>query len=450
LVGDVAAFDHLTQPFGAVPRSTCSYCRRALRKSKEWWMKETYPMHSVEEAQSRFLERFHALDAERVPILDAVNRVLANEIVAAYDIPPHANSAMDGYAVRVEDTAGAREDAPRRLRIAGELAAGYTRDAALEPETAIRIMTGAPIPPDADAVIPFEETTRDRDTILVTRSYPHHANIRAAGEDVRAGETALEKGAVLRAQEIGMLAAMGQVHVAVIRRPCVAILSTGDEVVDASEPLAPGKIRDANGYSVAAAVVKYGGIPIRLGIARDRTEELTAKIRAGLEQRADLFVTSGGVSVGDFDVVKQVLAAEGAITFWRVRMKPGKPLAFGTIRGVPLLGLPGNPVSALMSFELFGRPALLKMQGKSRLAKPTIEATLVDEIKRKDDRRHYVRVQLETRGGETFAHLTGDQGSGILLSMVRADGVAIIPEDWTHVDAGTRVRVMMLDWAEVR
>ena len=415
-------------------------------------MDEEYPILSVEEALARFLEYFHPFESEHAPILDALDRVLAENIVAAYDIPPHANSAMDGYAVRVEDTAGARTDAPRRLRVAGELAAGYTRDAPLEPETAIRIMTGAPIPPGADAVIPFEECQRmrDGDAILVTRRYPHHANVRAAGEDVRAGETVLAKGAVLRPQEIGMLAAMGQTEVTVIRRPRVAILSTGDEVVDASEPLAPGKIRDANGYSVAAAVVKYGGVPIRLGIARDRVEELTAKIREGLAQRADLFVTSGGVSVGDFDVVKQVLAAEGEIAFWRVRMKPGKPLAFGTIQGVPLLGLPGNPVSALMSFELFGRPALLKMQGKTRFAKPTIEATLVDEIRRKDDRRHYVRVRLEERGGETFAHLTGNQGSGILLSMVRADGIAILPEELKRVEAGTRVRVMMLDWTEVR
>ncbi len=412
-------------------------------------MEENYPMLSVEDALARFLDYFHILESERIPILDALNRVLAEDVVAAYDIPPHANSAMDGYAVRVDDTAGARDNAPRRLRIAGELAAGYTRDAPIAPETAIRIMTGAPIPPGANAVIPFEETTRDGDAILVTRRYPHHANIRAAGEDVRAGETVLAKGAVLRPQEIGMLAAMGQTEVAVIRRPRVAILSTGDEVVDASEPLAPGKIRDANGYSVAAAVLKYGGVPIRLGIARDTVEELTAKIREGLAQHADLFVTSGGVSVGDFDVVKQVLATEGEIAFWRVRMKPGKPLAFGTIQGVPLLGLPGNPVSALMSFELFGRPALLKMQGKTRLAKPTIEATLVDEIKRKDNRRHFVRVRLETRGGETFAHLTGDQGSGILLSMVRADGIAIIPEDARHIEAGTRVRMMMLDWVEV-
>ena len=412
-------------------------------------MEENYPMLLVEDALTKFLDHFHVLDPERMPILDVFDRVLAEEVVAAYDIPPHANSAMDGYAVRVDDTGGARQDLPRRLRVAGELAAGYTRDAPIEPGTAIRIMTGAPIPPSADAVIPFEETTREGDAILVMRRYPHQANIRAAGEDVRVGETVLAKGAVLRPQEIGMLAAMGQTEVTVIRRPRVAILSTGDEVVDPSEPLAPGKIRDANGYSVTALVLKYGGVPLRLGIARDTVKELTTKIREGLAQRADLFVTSGGVSVGDFDVVKQVLAAEGEIAFWRVRMKPGKPLAFGTIQGVPLLGLPGNPVSALMSFELFGCPALLKMQGKTRLAKPTIEATLVDEIKRKDNRRHYVRVRLETRGGETFAHLKGDQGSGILLSMVRADGIAIIAEDARHVDAGTRVRVMMLDWTEV-
>ena len=406
-------------------------------------------MLSVEDALTKFLNYFDPLDPERVPLPDAFDRVLTEDIVAAYDIPPHANSAMDGYAVRVEDTAGARENQPRRLRVAGELAAGYTREALIEPETAIRIMTGAPIPPGANAVIPFEEISLDGDGILVTRRYPHDANLRAAGEDVHAGDMVLAKGAVLRPQEIGMLAAMGQTRVSVVRRPRVAVLSTGDEVVDPSEPLAPGKIRDANGYSVVAAVVKYGGVPLRLGIARDRVEELTAKIREGLAQHADLFVTSGGVSVGDFDVVKQVLAAEGEIAFWRVRMKPGKPLAFGTIQGVPLLGLPGNPVSALMSCEMFGRPALLKMQGKTRLAKPTIEARLVDEIKRKDNRRHYVRVRLEHLDGETIAHLTGDQGSGILLSMVRADGIAIIPEEWDHVDAGARVRVMMLDWTEV-
>jgi molybdopterin molybdotransferase len=311
-------------------------------------------------------------------------------------------------------------------------------------------MTGAPIPPGAEAVVPFEEVERDGDFVLVFQRYPHGKNIRAAGEDVRAGQVILARGAVLRPQEIGMLAALGNTHVAVHRRPRVAILSTGDEVIDAADPWQPGKIRDANGYANAAQVLKYGGIPVRLGIARDTVNDLTAKIRAGLDQGADLFLTSGGVSVGNFDVVKTVLAAEGDIAFWRVRMKPGKPLAFGTIQGVPLLGLPGNPVSAMVSFELFARSAILTMLGKTKLAKPTTDAILVDEIRRKDDRRHYLRVTLEERDGVTYARLTGDQGSGILLSMIKADGLAIIPEDVDHLPAGSPVKVMMLDWPERR
>jgi len=195
-------------------------------------------------------------------------------------------------------------------------------------------------------------------------------------------------------------------------------------------------------------VVRYGGTPLLLGIARDDVAELTAKIRTGLEQGADLFLTSGGVSVGDFDVVKEVLAAEGEMGFWRVRMKPGKPLAFGHIQGVPLLGMPGNPVSAMISFEIFARPAILKMLGKTKWEKPTVEATLLDEIKRKDDRRHFLRVMLERRNGEYVARLTGDQGSGILLSMVRAQGLAVIPEDVNRLPAGARVQVVMLDWPE--
>jgi len=358
------------------------------------------------------------------------------------------NSAMDGYAVRCDDTGGALPDHPRRLRVVADLAAGYVLDEPIQPGTAVRIMTGAPVPPGAEAVIPFEEVERDGDDILVFRRYPHNKNIRAAGEDVRAGQKVLARGTVLRPQEIGMLAALGRPEALVHRRPRVALLSTGDEVIAVDAPWQPGKIRDANSYSNAAQVLRYGGVPLRLGIARDDVADLTAKIRAGLEQGADLFLTSGGVSVGDFDVVKQVLAAEGEMAFWRVRMKPGKPLAFGHIRGVPLLGLPGNPVSAMVAFEIFARPAILKMLGKTQLEKPTVEAVLLDEIKRKDDRRHYLRVSLEERGGVYQARLTGDQGSGILLSMVRAQGLAIIPEDVDHLPAGARVRVLMLDWPE--
>lgn len=419
-------------------------------------MRDEYPMLEVEDAVARFLSHFKPLEPEEIPVLEALDRVLTEDVVAEMDIPPLANTAVDGYAVRCEDTAGASRDAPCRLRVAADLAAGYVLDQPVQPGTAVRIMTGAPVPPGTEAVVPFEEVERDGDDILVFKRYPYGKNIRAAGEDVRAGQTVLTRGTVLRPQEIGMLAALGHTHVAVHRRPRVAILSTGDEVIEPDAPWQPGKIRDANSFSNAAQVLKYGGVPVRLGIARDTVHDLTAKIRAGLDQGADLFLTSGGVSVGDFDVVKTVLAAEGEIAFWRVRMKPGRPLAFGTIRGVPLLGLPGNPVSAMIAFELFARPAILTMLGKKKLTKPTIDAILMDEIRRKDDRRHYLRVTLEERDGTplrqaqgvAYARLTGDQGSGILLSMVRAGGLAIIPEDVDHLPAMSPVKVMLLDWPE--
>ena len=355
---------------------------------------------------------------------------------------------MDGYAVRAADTAGARSEHPARLRIVYDLAAGYTTDVAVTPSTAIRIMTGAPIPPGADAVVRFEHTERDGEWVNISKAVPVSREIRQAGEDVKEGQLILPRGTEIRPQEVGMLAALGHKEAWAHRRPRVAILATGDEVIEVDVPWQPGKIRNANSYSNAAQVVRYGGVPVLLGIARDDVGELTAKIRAGLEQRADLFLTSGGVSMGDFDVVKTVLAAEGEMGFWRVRMKPGKPLAFGHIQGVPLLGVPCNPVSAMVSLELFARPAILRMLGKTRLAKPTVEATLLDEITRKDDRRHFLRVMLEERDGEYFARLTGDQGSGILLSMVRAQGLAVIPEARNHLPAGARVQVMMLDWPE--
>jgi molybdopterin molybdotransferase len=420
-------------------------------------------MLDLEEALARVLAAFEPLEPEQVPIVEALGQVLAEDVFAEMDIPPLANTAMDGYAVRCDDTGGARHDHPRRLRVAADLAAGYVLEEPIRPGTAVRIMTGAPVPPGAEAVVPFEEVERDGDEILVFERYPHNKNIRAAGEDVHEGQRVLRSGTTLRPQEIGMLAALGHSIVTVHRRPRVAILSTGDEVIGVDAPWQPGKIRDANSYSNAAQVVRYGGVPIRLGIAGDDVNELTTKILAGLEQGADLFLTSGGVSVGDFDVVKEVLAAEGEMNFWRVRMKPGKPLAFGHIgpsasvvpsssrgsgRSAPMLGLPGNPVSAMISFEIFARPAILKMLGKTKWEKPTVQATLLDEIRRKDDRRHFLRAMLEKRNGEYVARLTGDQGSGILLSMVRAQGLAVIPEDVNHLPAGEEVQVLMVDWPE--
>jgi molybdopterin molybdotransferase len=241
-----------------------------------------------------------------------------------------------------------------------------------------------------------------------------------------------------------MLAALGRREVPVARRPRVAILATGDELVEIDEALGPGKIRNVNGYSNAAQVAKYGGTPVSLGIARDQMAELTDKLKAGLAQDVDLFLTSGGVSVGQFDLVKQVLATEGEMNFWRVRMKPGKPLAFGHIGGVPILGLPGNPVSSMVSFEMFARPAIRKMLGAAWRRQPIV-ATLVDALPHKDERRHYVRVTVSVEEGEYRVSLTGAQGSGVLSSLVKADGLAVIPEDWDHAPAGARVRVILLD-----
>jgi len=412
-------------------------------------------MISVEEAQQRILSYFHPLDAEEVPLLQAVDRVLADDVVSPLAVPPHDNTAMDGYAVRAADTIGASAERPRELQVIYDLAAGHTTEVHVLPATAIRIMTGAPIPPGADAVVPFEETDerpqlgdQPRTTIKVYKEARIGANIRRAGEDVQKGEVVLRKGSVLRPADVGVLASLGYDRVEVIRRPLVAILATGDELVEPGQPLAAGQIYNSNNYTVAAAVQRAGGIPLVLGIARDRLDDITAKIHAALDAKADFLLTSAGVSVGEFDLVKKVLASEGEISFWRVRMKPGKPLAFGQIHGMPHLGLPGNPVSSLVSFDLLARPAILVMQGKTRLHRPHVQAVFDDEVRSKDDRRHYLRVIVEQRNGEYHARLTGEQGSGILTSMARANGLAVIPEDWTSVKRGDHVQVIMLDWPE--
>jgi len=278
--------------------------------------------------------------------------------------------------------------------------------------------------------------------------------VRAAGEDVRAGQVVLRPGVLLRPQEIGMLAAVGKMTVGVVRRPRVAVLATGDEIVAPDELPGPGQIRDANSYTVAAEVRLAGGVPMILDIARDREDLVRRSLRVALEQGADFIVTSGGVSVGDFDLVKQVLAAEGEMVFWSVKIKPARPLAFGVIRArpgllaqaIPLLGLPGNPVAALLSMKLFGRPALLKMQGVTDWAPPLLRARLEQPVLRKDGRRHFLRVRLRREGSDYAASLTGDQGSGILNSMVQADGLAIIPESIGHLPAGSEVDVIPMSF----
>ena len=403
-------------------------------------MRERRPTLSVEEALERILDTVQVLEPERVPLLEALDRVLVEPVTAGRDIPPLANSAMDGYAVLGSDVA----QVPARLRVVGEVAAGYTSEWPVEPGTAVRIMTGAPVPDGADTVVRFEDTRLEGEWVEVLVSIPAGANVRAAAEDVRRGQEVLGPGEVLRPQEIGMLASVGRSEVLVIRRPRVAVLATGDEVVAPGDEPGPAQIWDANSYTVAAQVQRYGGIPLMLGIVRDQEELVRQGMREALAQGADFIITSGGVSVGDFDLVKQVLAAEGEMHFWSINMKPGRPLAFGIVGGVPLLGLPGNPVSAMISTAQFARPALLKMQGFTQWAWPSVRARLVDAVARKDGRRHYLRVHLRETSEGWEAALTGDQGSGILNSLVEADGLAIIPESARSMPAGAEVEVLLL------
>ena len=415
-------------------------------------------MISVEEALDRILGYVRVLDEEESPILDSLGQVLAEDIYSSISVPPLDNAAMDGYAVRSEDTRGAKEKSPRLLRVGDKVAAGEVSGYEVVPGTAVRIMTGAPVPRGADGVVRFEDTdeaTRaaPSDEIGVLKEIEPGLNIRRAGEDISKGGLVLGRGAIINPSEVGVLASLGRKAVRVIRRPKVAILATGDELVDVDEPRPLGKIYNSNSYSLAALVKYLGGIPQILGIARDSEDSVVASLRRGLE--ADMLLTSGGVSVGDYDVVKDVLAKQGEISFWSVRMKPGKPLAFGVIRrssragmegGIPHLGLPGNPVSSMITFELFARPALLKMMGRKNLSRPLLDAVIEDSVVNTDGRRIFARVVLERRGEQYLARLTGPQGSGILTSMALANGLAIIPEDKGRVTAGERVQVMMLDW----
>lgn len=416
-------------------------------------------MISVEEALAEILSHVQPLPLERVEILDAQGQVLGEEIVSEVDIPPFDNSGMDGFAVRSADVAGASNTAGARLGVSGTVAAGYVAPVRLEAGRAIRIMTGAPLPEGADAVVPIEDTSdaqRPRSIRLaapaqeieVYAAVKPGENVRTAGEDVRRGESVLAPGRVIRPQDIGVLASLGRPFVLVHRRPKVAVLATGDELVDPSEPLAPGKIRNSNEYTNVALVRRTGGLPLRLGVARDAAGALSAKIREGLQRGADLFLTSGGVSVGDYDVVKDVLGLEGHMQFWQVNMKPGKPLAFGVLHGgVPLIGLPGNPVSAMVSFEQFARPAILKMLGHRDLIKPIVQAILDEDLKN-SGRRGFVRVVVTKREDGYHARATGEQGSGVLTSMAKANGLAVLREGVRLCRAGCQVDVQMLDWPE--
>ena len=417
-------------------------------------------MLSVEEASERILSYFQVLPVESAELVDSLGQVLGEDMVASFDIPPLANSAMDGYAVLAADTRGASAETPVELVVTGVVAAGQIPDHPLEPGTAVRIMTGAPVPDNADAVVPFEDTDElerrasggSSGAIAIHLQAEPYDNVRGAGEDIESGETVLESGQILRAGEIGVIASLGHSTVKAIRRPVVAIVSTGDELLQPGDEPEPGKIFNSNAFSIAAMVKRYGGVPKILGIAKDTIESLEAALEEALD--ADLVVTSAGVSKGDYDVVKDVLSSKGEIALWSVRMRPAKPLAFGVLdrndgTKVPHLGLPGNPVSAMVAFEQFGRSAIRLMMGKPEVAKPSVEAIMDDPIRNHDGRRVYARVHVyRDESGEYRARSTGNQSSGVLSSMSLANGLAICPDDIGMISAGEIAKVEILDWPD--
>ncbi len=412
---------------------------------------------SIEAAQDTILAACHLLESEAVTVWEALHRRLAVDITAPHDVPPFRNAAMDGYAVRYNDVADASVESPVCLRVIGEVAAGIMPLAPIQKGQAVRIMTGAPVPDGATAVVRFEETSEawarehrpTLDNVAICRAVSEWENVRHAGEDIRSGTIVLTEGTMLQPAHIGILASLGYGTVSVTRRPRVAILATGDELVPADAPLTPGKIRNSNEYTTAALVRQAGGIPVPLGIARDTVESVAAKLREGVNAGVDLLLTSAGVSVGDYDVVKNALAREGEMAFWQVAIKPGKPLAFGKLHffghTVPLLGLPGNPVAAMVAFHVFARPAIRLLAGRSPLVTPSHTAILCEPVTN-SGRRHYMRARAWQDNAGAWRVTTREsgvtvQGSGILSAMVWANCFAIVPDGAVHLPEGTPISI---------
>ena len=401
------------------------------------------------EAQGIIQDETPVLGPERVALSDALGRVLAESVAATRNLPPADNSAMDGYALRSSDVAGASAEQPTRLRVAFAVPAGSTPTQEVEAGTAARILTGAPIPAGADSVIRQEDTQLEGDDVLVKVASPPRDNVRDVGEDVRSGEVVLPAGRRVGPAEVGMLASLGRTVVTVHQRPRVAILSSGDELVEPDGDVAGGRIVSSNSYSIAAQCAEIGAEPVYIGIANDTREDIDRHFRAAL--RADVIVSSAGVSVGDRDYVRDVIEKLGcSLIFWGVKMKPGYPLAFGRFAGEagPLVfGLPGNPVSAMMTFEQFVRPALRKMMGFPKWYRPVVRARLGETLTKKSGRLHFVRVTLERRGDEITAISTGNQSSGVLRSMTRAQGLLIFPADASEMSEGSEADVQVIDEA---
>jgi molybdopterin molybdotransferase len=410
-------------------------------------------MISVEEAIEIILNEITANGPENIGILDSYGRVLAEDIYAPWDLPPWDNSAMDGFAVRADDLSGKSGDGNRKkLNVIEDLPAGYMAKKEVRTGEAIRIMTGAPLPKGSDSVVMVEHTEGTGSDVTILEEIRKGQNVRPKGEDIKEGALILEKGLTIRPAEVGMLSAMGKANLLVYRKPKVAVMSTGDELVEVDnittdgtvQSLPKGKIVDSNSYTVFSQVLSAGALPIRLGIAKDTKEALKTKIEEAMS--ADVIISTGGVSVGDYDFVKDVLHEIGAVMkFWKVAIKPGKPLAFGMIQKKPYFGLPGNPVSSMVAFEEFVRPALLKMMGRSDIFRITVEAELTEEIRKKPGRTNFIQSGLKEDNGDLLVSPIKIRGSAVMSSMVRANSLVILPKESSGADAGETVKVQPLD-----
>ncbi len=402
------------------------------------------------EALQRVLDSAVTSPARRVPLDEALGLVAAADVLAADPAPPFDNSGMDGFAVRAADVAGATAQTPARLRVLEDVPAGHVAARAVEPGTALRIMTGAPLPAGADAVVPVESTESAGDTVEVRRPVREGANVRLAGEDLATGARVIARGDVLRPADVGLLAVAGCATVSVHPRPRLAIITTGDELVDVAEPPGPGRIRDANLHAVRAQAVAFGALPVPFPRVSDRREEVARALREATAA-ADAIVTTGGVSMGEYDCVKDVLDELGAErVFWRVAQKPAGPLGLWRLGGKPVFGVPGNPVAAMLVMEEYVRPLLRRMMGLARLFRPERRGTLETPWTRRagDDRLHFLRVFVREEGGGLHARLSGPQGSGVLSSMARANALALIPGDVASIPEGGQVLLHLIEEAE--
>jgi molybdopterin molybdotransferase len=404
----------------------------------------TEPPISVADAQSRVLDAVRPFDIERVALVDALGRVLREDIVAEWDVPASDNSAMDGYAVRSSDLAGASDGSPVGLNVVADVPAGTEAAVRVEPGQAARIMTGAPLPPGADSIAQVEITDGGSDVVRIFREVKPGANVRRRAEDIEGGRLVLDSGARIGSGEIGVLATVGRGEVAVARRPTVAILSTGSELVDPGVRPGPGQVTNSNAFALAALVRELGGDPHVVGRVADSLEATVDALRDALA--CDIVLTSGGVSVGAYDYVKDAVRAIGAETkFWRVAMKPGKPILFAVGADRLIFGLPGNPVSSMVGFHLFVGPAIRKGLGlSSGWRPPVVRARAGAAMKSKGDRLTFLRVRVRSEDGALVAYPMKLQGSGVTSSMIAANGLATVPQGTTAVDEGSTVEVVLI------